>query len=235
LIWADDNRTVFYIDKDPVTLLSKRVKTHVLGTPADSDAVVYEEADDSFYMGIGRTRSDAFICIYLQSTVSTEMRCTSAAKPAEFSVFAGRERDIEYTADHLNGRWVIRTNWNAPNFRLMTLADGKALGGRGDWQSLVPHAEDVFIEGFELFDGFIAIEERSNALLRLRTLNEQGNSSFVASDEAAYTMGLSMNAEPASEWLRYSYTSLTTPNTVYEVNVRTGERKLLKRDPVLGG
>lgn len=235
LIWADDNRTVFYIDKDPVTLLSKRVKTHVLGTPADSDAVVYEEADDSFYMGIGRTRSDAFICIYLQSTVSTEMRCTSAAKPAEFSVFAGRERDIEYTADHLNGRWIIRTNWNAPNFRLMTLADGKALGGRNDWQSLVPHAGDVFIEGFELFDGFIAIEERSNALLRLRTLNEQGNSTFVASDEAAYTMGLSMNAEAASEWLRYSYTSLTTPNTVYEVNVRTGERRLLKRDPVLGG
>lgn len=235
IVWADDNRTLFYIEKDPVTLLSKRVKTHVLGSDPARDALVYEEADDSFYMGIGRTRSDQFICIQVQSTVSSEMRCTPAAKPGAFTVFAPRQRDVEYSADHLGGRWVIRTNWNAPNFRLMTLDAGKAVGDRAAWQELVPHAGDVFIEGFELFDGFIAVEERSNALLRLRTLGADGKSEFVASDEPAYTMGLNVNAEPGTDWLRYGYTSLTTPNTLYEVNVKTGERRLLKRDPVLGG
>ncbi|WP_297801058.1 S9 family peptidase [Arenimonas sp. GDDSR-1] len=235
IVWADDNRTLFYIEKDPVTLLSKRVKTHVLGSAAKEDALVYEEADDSFYMGISRTRSDAYICIDVQSTVSSEMRCTAAAAPGEFTVFAPRQRDVEYSADHLDGRWVIRTNWNAPNFRLMTRDEAASAGDRKAWKELVPHAGDVFIEGFELFKGFIAIEERSNALLRLRTLAADGKSAFVASDEPAYTMGLNVNAEPGTDWLRYAYTSLTTPNTVYEVNVKTGERRLLKRDPVLGG
>jgi oligopeptidase B len=235
IIWADDNRTLFYIEKDPVTLLSKRVKTHVLGSAAEDDALVYEESDDSFYMGISRTRSDAYICIGVQSTVSSEMRCTSAAKPGKFTVFAPRMRDFEYSADHLDGRWVIRTNWNAPNYRLMTRDDTSVDGDRKAWKELVSHAGDVFIEGFELFRGYIAIEERSNALLRLRTLAADGKSAFVASDEPAYTMGLNVNAEPDTDWLRYAYTSLTTPNTVYEVNMSTGERRLLKRDPVLGG
>jgi oligopeptidase B len=235
IIWADDNRTLFYIEKDPITLLSKRVKTHVLGTAAKDDVLVYEETDDSFYMGISRTRSDAYICIGVQSTVSSEMRCTSAAKPGKFTVFAPRQRDVEYSADHLDGRWVIRTNWNAPNYRLMTRDDTAADGERKAWKELVSHAGDVFIEGFELFKDYIAIEERSNALLRLRTLAADGKSAFVASDEPAYTMGLNVNAEPDTDWLRYAYTSLTTPNTVYEVNMGTGERRLLKRDPVLGG
>ena len=235
IVWADDNRTLFYIDKDPLTLLSKRVKTHVLGSDAQQDRTVYEEADDSFYLGVSRSRSEKFICIQAQSTVSAEQRFTSAAAPGEFTVIAPRLRDFEYQADHLGGRWVIRTNWDAPNFRLMTLADGKPFGDRGAWQELVPHKDDVFIESYELFDGFMAIEERSNALLRLRTLADDGGGAFVASDEPAYTMGLNVNASPDTPWLRYAYTSLTTPNTVYEVNVATAERRLLKRDPVLGG
>ena len=92
LVWTDDNRTIFYIEKDPVTLLSKRVKAHVLGTPASADTLVYEEKDDSFYLGIGRTSDDKFICIGLQSTVSNEYRCTSAAKPGKWTVLAPRER-----------------------------------------------------------------------------------------------------------------------------------------------
>jgi oligopeptidase B len=186
-------------------------------------------------MGISRTRSDAYICIGVQSTVSSEQRCTSAAKPGKFTVIAPRTRDFEYSADHLDGRWVIRTNWDAPNFRLMTLDGSAALGDRGVWKELVGHRSDVFIEGFELFKDFLAIEERSNALLRIRTMAADGKSEFVASDEPAYTMGLNVNAEPGTDWLRYAYTSLTTPNSVYEVNVKTGERRLLKRDPVLGG
>ena len=235
LEWGDDNRTVYYIEKDPVTLLSKRVKAHVLGTPASADTLVYEEKDDTYYMRILRTRSDKFLCIYLDSTVSTEMRCTPAAAPGEFAVIAPRQRDFEYQADHLGDRWVVRTNWDAPNFRLMTLADGEPLGDRGRWKELVPHSKDVFIEDTELFDGFIAIAERSGGLKRLRTLGNDGKSDFVASDEPAYTMSLNVNAEPDTDLLRYSYTSLTTPNTIYEVDTRSGERQLLKREPVLGG
>ena len=235
IVWADDNQTLFYIEKDPVTLLSKRVKTHVLGTTTKSDKLVYEELDDSFYMGISRTRSEQFICISVQSTISAEQRCTPAAKPGQFKVIAARQADFEYSADHLNGRWVIRTNWNAPNYKLMTLADSVPVGSRADWQEFIAHQDSVFIEGFELFKSFIAVEERSNALLRIRTLSNDGKNELVASDEAAYTMGLNVNAEPDTAWLRYSYTSLTTPNTIYEVSTKNGERKLLKRDPILGG
>jgi oligopeptidase B len=235
LVWGDDNRTIYYIEKDPTTLLSKRVKAHVLGTPASADKLVYEEKDDTFYMRITRTRSDKFLCIYLDSTVSNEFRCTPAANPGEFAVLAPRQRDFEYDADHLGGRWVIRTNWDAPNFRLMTLADGEPIGDRGRWKEFVPHSKDVYIENFELFDDFAAIEERSGGLKRLRTLANDGKSEFVASDEPAYTMGLNVNAEPNTSKLRYTYTSLTTPATVYEVDTANGQRELLKREPVLGG
>lgn len=235
IVWADDNRTLFYIEKDPVTLLSRRVKKHVLGQLPEHDRLVYEEQDDSFYLGIGRTRSERFICITAESTVSSEQRCAPAASPGEFTVITPRQRDVEYSADHLDGRWVIRTNWEAPNYRLMALADADGLGDRSRWRDLVPHSAEVFIQDFELFNDFIAIEERSGGLLRLRVCDRHGRSSFVASDEPAYSMALDENASPDTSWLRYSYTSLTTPATVYEFDAGTGERRLLKRTEVLGG
>ncbi len=234
--WADDNRTLYYIENDPTTLLGNRVRSHVLGTPASADVLVYEETDESFYMGIARTSDDAYLCIFLSSTVSSEMRCDEAAKPDGFAVLAPRQRDFEYEADHNQGRWVIHTNWDAKNFRLMTLADGKPWGDRGQWNALVPHSPDVFIGGFALLDGVVAISERSGGLQRLRLRHDaDGREQFVAADESAYSMNLSSNPEPGSEWLRYTYTSLTTPATTYEVNVRTNERRLLKEQPVLGG
>jgi len=237
LVWADDNRTLFYVEKDPETLLTVRVRRHVLGTPAAADQLVYEEADDSFYMGINRTRDDRYICIGVESTVSSELRCTPAAAPGEFAVLAPRERDVEYSADHHGGRWVIRTNDGAPNFKLMTAADGA--NSRADWQEWIAHSDDVFIDEFELFDDFTAIAERSEGLERLRLLHgtpgaADAREEYVRADEPAYSMSLDVNAEPDTPWLRYSYTSMTTPATTYEVNTRTGERKLLKRTPVIG-
>ena len=231
IVWADDNRTIFYVENDPETLLTVKVKKHVLGTPAKDDVLVYEEQDDSFYMGVSRTRDDKFICIGVSSTVSDELRCTPAAAPGEFAVLAPRARDVEYNADHHGGRWVIRTNdGGARNFKLMTAADGST--SRKDWKDWVAHRDDVFIEDFALFDGFTAIEERSGGLLRLRLLDAAGKEEFVKADESAYSMGLSTNSEPDTDWLRYSYASMTTPGTTYELNTRTGERKLLKREPV---
>jgi oligopeptidase B len=233
VVWADDNRTLFYVENDPDTLLTVRVKKHVLGTPASDDALVYEEHDDSFYMGIDRSRDDKYICIGVESTVSSEVRCALAGDPREFAVLAPRERDVEYQAEHLGDRWVIRTNANgASNFKLVTAPDGA--GSRAQWTDLVPHRDDVFIDGYELFDGFIAIAERSGGLERLRLLKPDGSDAFVKADEPAYSMGLDVNSEPGTDWLRYGYTSLTTPQTTYELNTKTGERRLLKRQPVIG-
>ena len=232
LVWSDDNRTVFYIENDPETLLTKRVKKHLLGTPASADEVVYEEPDDSFYMGIDRSRDDRYICINVESTVSSEMRYAPAHDPRTFTVLAPRARDIEYQADHLGDRWVIRTNADgARNFKLMTAPSNAST--RAQWHDWLPHRDDVFIDGFELFDGFTAVAERSGGLERLRLLTATGEE-YVKADEPAYSMGLDTNSEHATDWLRYSYTSLTTPSTVYELNVRTGERRQLKQQPVIG-
>ncbi len=234
LVWSDDNKTIFYIEKDPVTLLSKRVKAHVLGTPASADRLVYEEKDDSFYMGLGRTSDDKYICITLQSTVSNELRCAPASAPTNFAVLAPRERDFRYDADHIADHWIVRTDWKAPNYRLMTVADAKANGTRATWTDLVPVDPAVFIEGFKPFNGFVAIEERSGGNKRLRMLNDAGKSSFVNSDEPAYAMAIEVNEETGTPWLRYTYNSLTTPTTTYEVNAATGERRVLKVQPVPG-
>jgi len=242
LVWADDNKSLFYIENDPETLLSTRVKKHVLGTPVADDVLVYEEQDDSFYMGIERTRDDRYICIVLDSTVSNEMRCAPAADPREFAVLAPRERDVEYDADHYGGRWVIRTNApgadgvRAINFKLMTAPSDAS--SRAQWQEWVPHRDDVYIDDYALFDGFTAIAERSQGLERLRLLKAGADpgaaSEYVKADESAYSMGFAINAEGDTPWLRYTYTSLTTPATTYELNVETGERRMLKQQPVIG-
>ncbi|UAY74057.1 S9 family peptidase [Pseudoxanthomonas sp. X-1] len=233
VVWADDNKTLFYVENDPETLLTVRVKKHVLGTPVAQDPLVYEEHDDSFYMGLGRTRDDKYITIGVHSTVSSEERYAPAADPQAFTVLAPRARDVEYDADHFDGRWVIRTNADgATNFKIVTAADGAT--ARKDWKDWIAHSDSVYIDGFELFDGFTAIGERSEGLERIRLLGKDGKSSYVQADEPAYSMGLDANPEHDTPWLRYSYTSLTTPATTYELNTITGERRLLKQQPVLG-
>ncbi|MCY7312448.1 MAG: S9 family peptidase [Pseudoxanthomonas sp.] len=238
LVWADDNRTLFYVENDPNTLLTVRVKSHVLGTPTSQDRVIYEEQDDSFYMGIGRSRDDRFICISVESTVSSEQRCAPAADPSAFTLLAPRERDVEYSADHLDGRWVIRTNAPGPggkparNFKLVTAPTDST--SRVQWADWVAHSEDVYIEAFELFDGFTAISERSQGLERLRLLKADGKQEYVQADEPAYSMGLDVNSEHDTPWLRYRYTSLTAPATTYELNLDSGERRQLKQQPVIG-
>jgi len=233
IAWANDNRTVFYIENDPTTLLTTRVKRHTLGSDPPGDSLVYAEADPSYYIGLMRTRSEQFVCIVLSSTLTSEQRCTSAGKPGEFKPLLPRQPEVEYEADHLAGRWLIRSNWQAHNFRLAQ-ASAATIGTPAKWADVVPHNERVFIEDFSLFDDFIAIEERSEGLSRLRVLGEKGEN-YVQTDEPAYTMALDINAEPGSEWLRYSYSSLATPTTTYELNVTSGERRLLKQEPVLGG
>ncbi|QIK81029.1 S9 family peptidase [Lysobacter sp. HDW10] len=231
-VWADDGHAFFYIENDPDTLLTKRVKKHVLGTHPSADVTVYEEPDDSFYIGLGRTRDDQFIVIALESTVTSETRYTSAAHPGSFAVLAPRERDVEYNADHIDGRWVIRTNADgATNFKLVTAPS--ASSSRQAWVDWVAHDPDVLIEGVELFNTFTAIAERSGGLERIRLL-QAGETTFVRTDEAAYSIWPDVNSEPEATVLRYGYTSLSTPPTTYEIDTRTGERRTLKQQAVPG-
>ena len=237
LAWAKDSQTLYLVKNDPVTLLSTQVLQHTLGQNPANAKLVYEENDNSFYMGVGNTGDNNYVVIFLSSTVSGEMRVQDAAKPdSAFNVLAPRQRDFQYSAGHINGRWVISTDWNAPNFRLMTVAADQ-IGDRAKWQPLVAHDDKVFIEDFELFNNFLAINERSDGLRRLKVMpwNAPDKAFYVASDEAAYVTAFEKNAEPDTDWLRYSYTSLTTPESVYQLNMKTGEKQLLKQTEILGG
>lgn len=235
--WANDDKTIYYVENDPVTLLSTRIKKHVLGSDPKNDTLVYSESDKSFYMDVAKTGDDRFIMIHMESTVASEIRVLDADKPdSGMQLLAKRQRDVLYHADHIDGRWIIKTDWKAPNFRLMQVAD-KDIGDRARWQELLPYDDKVFIEDFALFKDYLAVEERSEGLLRIRVIPwaAPDKAFHIASDEPAYAESLDVNAEQDTEILRYSYTSLTTPASVYEVNMKTGERKLLKEQPVLGG
>lgn len=233
LAWSADSQSLYYVENDPVTLLTKRVKRHILGTYPADDVTVYEETDDAFYLYVNMTKSEKYVCIRARSTVTTEVRCTEAESPGAFTVLATRERDHEYDADHVGDRWVIRTNWSARNFRLMTAADG-AWDDRDAWVELVAHDEDVYIDDVDVFNDFIAIGERFDGLSRLRLLFDDGRSDVVKADEPAYAMGLSTNVDPSLPTLRYTYTSLTTPMTTIDLDVKSGARDVRKVQPVPG-
>jgi oligopeptidase B len=208
----------------------------VLGTDPASDPVVYEEPDDSFYLDVGRSKDGRHLYIYSQSTVSTEQRFADAADPdLEFRILIARERDHEYHAEYFDGCWIIRTNWQAPDFRLVQVPIGEE-ADRTRWQELVASDAGTFIHRFDVFSDFVAIEERSGGLRKVRVRPWNGGEDFcLASDEPAYRMTLGDNEELDSAVLRYTYTSLTTPLTTYDIDLRTGERTLLKQEPVLGG
>ena len=263
LAWGNDNRTLLYVEKDPETLLGIYVKKHVLGTDPRHDALVFEQKDKSFYTGVSKSKSDRFIFIHMESTVSSEWRYAHADDPAlEFRIFLPHERDHEYQLEHLGGDFIIRTNWQACNFRVMRAAIGRD-ANRAGWQDVVAHRDDTFIEDFDVFNGFLALSVRTGGLAKIciTLLNRDGSAPgasvpgasvpgvsvpppgapargasefFIASDEAAYATSLSVNEELDTDLIRYAYSSLTTPTTVYDYNVRTGEKTLLKRDPVVG-
>jgi oligopeptidase B len=236
IAWANDNRTLYYVEKDPVTLLGVRVRRHTLGADPAADPVVYEEPDHSFYISVYKTKSERFVFIHLESTVATEERFAPAGDPgAPFAVFLPRERGHEYSAEDHGDRFVVRTNWQARNFRLME-APSASTADRATWRDLVPHRDDTLIEDVEAFRDFVAIAERSGGLRRIRVKSlGSGEEHFLASDEPAYVMTLETNPRQDTDELRYVYSSLTTPPTTYAYDMRTRERRLLKRQPVPGG
>jgi oligopeptidase B len=213
------------------------VKRHVLGADPKDDPVVYEEADHSFYMGVVKSGDERFVLIRLESTLATETLVIDAAAPeAAPRPLARRQRDHLYQADHIDGRWIIRTNRDAPNYRMMTVGDAD-LDKPAAWRDLLPYDKAIFIESFALFRDYLVINERSEGLLRLRVRPwaRLDQSTILRSDEPAYAEELSINPEQGTEMLRYTHRSLVTPDSIFEVDMRTGERRLLKQQPVLGG
>ncbi|MDP9011737.1 MAG: S9 family peptidase [Pseudomonadota bacterium] len=234
--WANDNSTLLYIEKEPETLLGLRVKKHILGSDPRQDALVFEQTDKSLYTGVTKSKSDRFIFIHMEGTLTSEWWYADAGDPTlSFKVFFPRQRDHEYEIEHLDDRFIIRTNWQARNFRLMWVPMGRE-GSQSSWQDLVAHRDDTYIEEFEVFKSFIAYSARSGGLRKIgiRRALQGAEEHFITSDEPSYTTSISVNPEMDSEILRYCYSSLATPTTVYDYDMRTGEKTLLKRDPVLG-
>jgi len=234
--WAADNKTVFYTQKDDTTLRSHKIFRHTLGTPVESDALIFHEADETFDVTAYATKSKKYIFIASSTTLANEYRFVPADKPmAEFKVFQARERGLEYDIDHFQDKFYVRTNMGAKNFRLMTAALDKT--GKADWVELIPHRDDVFLENFELFKGALILEERKAGLIQIRVMpwDKATAGHYLDFGEAAYAAGLTTNPEFDTEWLRYGYTSLTTPMSTFDYNMVTKEKKLLKQEEVLGG
>ena len=235
LAWSADGQYLFYVKKDTETLLPYQVYRHKLGTPVGEDVLVYEEADSTFYTSMYRGKSNDYIYIHLGQTVTDEVRLIPADQPtAEPIVFLPRERGHEYRVEDIDGRFYVLTNWDAVNFRLMqTNLENSA--NRAAWTEVVPHRDDVFIHDIDLFRDFLVVNERREGLRRMHVMPFGDGEAFdISSDEPAYAMYFDDNYEVDTDVLRYVYTSLTTPDTVYDFNMKTGERTLLKRDPVLG-
>jgi oligopeptidase B len=235
LAWANDNRTLFYVEKDPETLLGLYVKKHLLGEDPKRDELVFEQKDFSFYTGVSKSKSDEFIFIHMESTLSSEWRYARADDPdLSFEIFLPHEAEHEYDLEHLGSEFIVRTNWQARNFRLARAPIG-AHTNRAAWMDLVAHRDDTYIEDFDVFREFLAVAVRSGGLRKICIhALDGGDEFFIASDEAAYSTSIATTPELDTHIIRYAYSSLTTPTTLYDYNVRTREQVLLKRDPVLG-
>jgi oligopeptidase B len=234
LVWANDNRTLFYAKQDETTLRQYQIWRHVLGSDPAKDQLVYQEDDETFGVFMFKTKSKRFLMIVAAQTVSHEYRYLDADQPAgEFKLFLPRERLHEYHIDHFQDRFIIRTNNEARNFRLMETP--VALPERPHWREIIGHRDDVYLGDFELFKDHLVVEERARGLTRLRVLPWAGGGHYLEFDEPAYRVNLGANPELATTELRFEYTSMKTPLSIYDYDMNARARTLLKQEEVLGG
>lgn len=233
--WANDNRTYFYTTKNKVSLLSEKIYRHTLGNTPSSDELVYSEEDPSFYLGVYKSKSDQYIIIGEQSTLANDYHILNADNPnGEFRRFTPREEVHEYSIDHFEDKFYIVTNWQAPNFRLMETPE-KATQ-KSNWVEVIPHREDVLISGIEVFQDYLVVSERGNALTNIKVINQNTDEEhYLEFDEEAYVVYPSTNPEFDTKTLRFGYSSLTTPNSTYDYNMDTREMELMKQQEVVGG
>lgn len=232
--WANDNRTLFYSKQDPETLRWFRIYRHVLGTNPTEDTLVYEEEDPEFTCYVYKTKSRELIMIGADQTLSSELRYLDAGDPTgEFTIILPREEEHEYSVDHYAGRFYIRTNWQAKNFRLMETPVTST--AKENWRDVIPHRDDVFLTNYEIFKDFLVLTERFGGLNHIRIIPWHGeNDHYLDFGEPAYMAYTSINMEFDTPVVRYGYTSMTTPTSTYDYNMITKEKTLLKEQEVLG-
>ncbi|WP_372648452.1 S9 family peptidase [Draconibacterium sp.] len=233
-VWANDNKTIYYTLKDDVTLRSEKIMKHVIGTPVEDDEEVYYEEDETFSVFIFKTKSQEYLIIGSESTLTSEYRFLDANNPeGEFKIIQSRERGLEYSVDHFENDFYIRTNLDALNFRLMKTPVSAT--EKENWTEVIPHRSDVFFDNYEIFKDYLVVTERIEGINQLRVIPWHGEEYFIDFDEEVYTVSPNVNLDFDTDVFRFSYSSLTTPNSIYDYNLSTKERTLLKQDEILGG
>ncbi|WP_120187202.1 S9 family peptidase [Tenacibaculum lutimaris] len=235
-VWANDNKTLFYAKKDPVTLRSSKIYKHTLGSDASLDELVYEEKDDTFGAFVTKSKSKDYIIIGSYSTVSTEYHVLDANNPdGELRIIQPRERDLEYDVAHYGDHFYIKTNKDgATNFKLMKTPVDKP--GKENWVDVIPHREDTLFEDFSIFKDYLVLEERNEGLNKIRIKRWDGAEDYyLPFDEETYSAGVYGNPEFDTEVIRYSYNSMTTPSSVIDFNMKDKSKEIKKEQEVLGG
>ncbi|MGC1460584.1 MAG: S9 family peptidase [Terracidiphilus sp.] len=240
IVWAADNRTLFYTVEDEQQKRQFQLWRHTLGTPHSADVLLYQDDDERFNLGVGRTRDGKFLVMESASHTTTESRVLAADQPeASFALISERHEQHEYSIDHRNGLWFIRTNDSGRNFRLVTAP--VATPGRSHWTERIPHRNDVMLEEIDLFAGFFIACERESGLPRLRlwTFSSDGpgatRTAEIAFPEPAYSAHPHINRIFQTSTFRYGYQSLVTPSSVFEYDVASGASTLLKQIEIPGG
>ena len=233
--WANDNSTFFYTLKNKTTLLSEKIARHRLGDLQSEDEIVFTENDDSFYIGVYRSKSDKYIIIYNSSTLVSDYHILNADNPSgTFRQFSPREEEHEYSIEHFKDKFYIVTNWNATNFRLMETSEKTTV--KQSWSEVIPHRKDVLLNDIDVFSKHLVISERKDGLPQIRIINQDnGNEHYIDFGEEAFSAYTSINPSFNTSLLRYQFSSLTTPSSTYDYNMDSKESKLLKRSEVVGG
>ncbi|WP_411510786.1 oligopeptidase B [Escherichia coli] len=231
-VWANDSWIFYYVRKHPVTLLPYQVWRHAIGTPASQDKLIYEEKDDTYYVSLHKTTSKHYVVIHLASATTSEVRLLDAEMAdAEPFVFLPRRKDHEYSLDHYQHRFYLRSNRHGKNFGLYRTR----MRDEQQWEELIPPRENIMLEGFTLFTDWLVVEERQRGLTSLRQINRKTREVIgIAFDDPAYVTWIAYNPEPETARLRYGYSSMTTPDTLFELDMDTGERRVLKQTEVPG-
>ena len=228
--WASDNKTVFYIKKDKITLREYQLWKHILGTPATDDILIYEEKDESFFISVFKSKSDKIIFLGSYNTISTEYRFLPTDMPDDdFKLLIPRQANHEYyAAAHGKDLFILTNYGGATNFKIVkTKINNPDIRS---WTEVVPHNKDIFIEDFEVFKDYIVVNERKNGLLNLRIIDLNNNSEhYLECKEDVREIWISDNDEYDSEIIRYGYSSLTTPTSYFDYNMRSKEHVLLKQ------
>ena len=234
--WANDHKTVFYARKDPVTLRSDKIFKHVLGTDVSEDELIFEEKDEAFWTFAYKSKSKRFIIIGSYSTLSTEYMYLDANDPkGKFTVVQPREKDLEYSVAHYGEDFYILTNMDdALNFKLMKTPIGQT--EKENWVEVIPHREDTLLEDISIFKEFLVLEERHNGLNKIRIKRWDGSEDYyLPFEEETYSASVYNNPEFETNVIRYSYNSLTTPNSVIDFNIDDHSKEVKKEQEVLGG